>query len=75
MRTRSKRKSCTAYVCGTYRKNSKACGSHYIRAEQLGNEIVDIVSNIENGYRTNPAALRAKVKKRLDFAPAVCYNG
>ena len=65
MRTSSKRDSYTAYVCGTYRKNSKACGSHYIRAEQLGNEIVDIVSNIVNGYRTNPAAFRAKVAKSL----------
>ena len=65
MRSRSKGAHPDAYVCATYRKNSKNCDSHYIRVEQLCKSVLNYVSETINEYKSDPAAFRKKVEERL----------
>ena len=62
----NRRQNCTgSYVCNTYRRNSKACTSHYIRRDVLGEEVLKKVRKLVFSARKNPEKFSKKLKSAM----------
>lgn len=54
-----------SYVCNTYRRNSKACKSHYIRRDVLGEEVLKKVRKLIVSAKKNPERFSKKLKSAM----------
>lgn len=55
-----------SYVCNSYRRNSKACTSHYIRRDVLGEEVLKKMRKLIFLAKKNPERLAKKLKAKLN---------
>ena len=62
----NRRQNCTgSYVCNTYRRNSRACKSHYTRRDVLGEEVLKKVRKLVVSARKNPERFSKKLKSAM----------
>lgn len=55
-----------SYVCNTYRRNSKACTSHYLRRDVLEEEVLKKVRKLIVSAKKNPERFSQKLKSTLN---------
>ncbi len=55
-----------AYVCNTYRRNTMACASHYIRREAIEAVVLREVRKLVYAVKNNPAAFAKKLRSAMN---------